>query len=96
MTDQKNEGQFEWIDGILNSSRYNQWEPDEPNDQGQDEDCASIVQLEGWNDRNCRALTGSICESKWTSSVAEWLWRSLRVWEAGGSIPGRGKPNISN
>ena len=32
-----------------------------------------------------------------TSSVAEWLERSLRVWEACmGSIPGRVKPNISN
>ena len=31
-----------------------------------------------------------------TSSVAEWLGRSLRVWEVRGSIPGRVKPNISN
>ena len=31
-----------------------------------------------------------------TSLVAEWLGRSLRVWEVGGSIPGRVKPKISN
>ena len=55
--------------------------------------------LEDHFDKTILPKVMQVCLAKLVKSavelVAEWLGRSLRVWEVGGSIPGRVKPKIS-
>ena len=55
----------EWMDQIGNQQRYQNWADGEPNNAGNDENCASLrVDLNGtWNDANCGSSYGVICET---------------------------------
>jgi hypothetical protein len=53
------EGTFRWLgDG---DALYTNWLPNQPDDAGQGEDCLEM-RTTGWNDRNCEADAGYVCE----------------------------------
>ena len=67
LTDSKEEGVFKWIDGTpYNASIFNYWrkENGEPNDYGNNEDCAETTWDGKWNDNNCQTEFGFICKRK--------------------------------
>ena len=70
-TDQQTEGLWVWADGPqfwagdetgMPVGLYVQWNPNEPNDANDDEDCAEMVTDGNWNDITCLAERGFICE----------------------------------
>ena len=71
LTDNVNEGVWEWSDGTPLAG-YTNWMTDQPNDYGVNQDCGEIAmgahsggQLylnAEWNDDNCLESEGFICE----------------------------------
>ena len=60
LSDQRNEGRFEWVDGTRPG--FTRWAPGEPNNAG-DEDCVHYWGDEDlWNDMPCEERLGVICE----------------------------------
>ncbi|XP_072526434.1 uncharacterized protein [Salminus brasiliensis] len=62
LSDIKNEGQWEWVDGSALTTGY--WMKNEPNNQG-NEDCGEILGPQAnkvWNDRPCSYSQRWICE----------------------------------
>ena len=64
LSDVEREGTFRWVDGSL--VVFSHWYPGEPNNNGQNEDCAQLNTSYGcndmWNDNQCTANTYFICE----------------------------------
>jgi len=55
------EGVFAWVAG---SSTYTSWASGEPNDAGNNEDCAEVNRDSGlWNDKECSDIRSFVCES---------------------------------
>ncbi|XP_035686444.1 CD209 antigen-like protein E [Branchiostoma floridae] len=65
--DQRQEGQWEWIDGTELGTGYSRWREGQPDNflmTGKNltgEDCAAYT-TDGWYDRNCESLKTFICE----------------------------------
>ncbi|XP_075049898.1 hepatic lectin-like [Mixophyes fleayi] len=65
LSDIKEEGKFNWVDGTEYTSSYKSWMKDEPNDQGKKEDCAHMWMNGDWNDKICsHDQNFAICEKK--------------------------------
>ncbi|KAM6168132.1 low affinity immunoglobulin epsilon Fc receptor [Erethizon dorsatum] len=63
------EGEFIWMDG--SSVDYSNWQPGEPNNADQGEDCVMILGSGKWNDAFCRSwLDAWVCERLATSQLA--------------------------
>jgi hypothetical protein len=63
-SDQAAEGAWVWVDGA--PFAYTNWDPGEPNDYGDGEDCAVIrFSREGrWDDRSCSGTLSFVCEQE--------------------------------
>lgn len=63
LSDLDAEGTFRWVDGVEVDPAA-PWLPGEPNDFRMTEDCAELVTArDGFNDFNCAARSGFICEA---------------------------------
>lgn len=54
------EGDFAWVDG--KKPGFAAWNPGEPNDWGEGEDCAELQPSGGWNDLPCHWTLPALCE----------------------------------
>ena len=64
LTDQKQEGKWEWVNPGGSCSKFTKWTRGEPNNQG-NEDCVVLSMYTGegeWNDRKCNQKVSFICE----------------------------------
>ena len=64
LTDQKEEGKWEWVNPGGSCSKFTKWTRGEPNNQG-NEDCVVLSMYTGdgeWNDRKCNDKVSFICE----------------------------------
>ncbi len=65
------EGSYRWLDGSMPykdgttlSGAYTNWNSGEPNNSGNDEDCATLRAEQTWNDQNCNTfMAKGICET---------------------------------
>ncbi|XP_019623013.1 PREDICTED: C-type lectin 1-like [Branchiostoma belcheri] len=64
--DQKNEGQWKWIDGTALGTGYTAWAPGEPNNKRGVQDCAVYWAEKNfqWDDEKCDKQRGFICQFK--------------------------------
>ncbi|KAM9450010.1 CD209 antigen-like protein C [Clarias gariepinus] len=72
LSDREREGKWKWVDGTLLTSITMYWHKEEPNDEGNNEDCGEISTYQdkkAWNDRPCSDKTRGICEKKEFSVV---------------------------
>ncbi|XP_046698946.1 hepatic lectin-like [Silurus meridionalis] len=66
LNDIETEGEFKWVDGSPLTTQF--WHMGEPNNLGNDEDCAAILSdrfAKKWNDYPCYNLLYWICEKNW-------------------------------
>ncbi len=61
LDDEDEEGTFAAVDGSTRAFDF--WADGEPNDGGEDEDCAHLRADGRWNDARCGARLGVVCES---------------------------------
>jgi hypothetical protein len=59
-TDAETEGTYVWASGV--KSGYLNWGMAQPDDAGASEDCAQFLADGTWNDNNCTAKLGYVCE----------------------------------
>jgi len=71
LSDLKSENTFQWTDGALlaNSAAYANWDPGEPNNKGNSEDCVHVYSNGKWNDEDCDADKCFVCEKNLQSSA---------------------------
>ncbi|XP_009575364.1 PREDICTED: hepatic lectin-like, partial [Fulmarus glacialis] len=62
LTDENSEGEWEWIDGTDYKTTFTFWKEGEPNDSGQNEDCAHMWISGQWNDVYCTYECYYVCE----------------------------------
>ena len=62
LSDTKDEGNFVWGNGV--TLKISHWSDGEPNDWGNDEDCATFNWhgKNSWNDQHCNTKSGFVCE----------------------------------
>ena len=60
--DPKDDSRWLWVDG--SRATYTNWNPGEPNDQGRNEDCTTMLPSNGkWNDLACFNSLKYLCET---------------------------------
>ncbi|XP_061472582.1 low affinity immunoglobulin epsilon Fc receptor-like isoform X2 [Rhineura floridana] len=65
LSDMLSEGTFVWVDSSPVS--FTSWNPREPNNAGQGEDCVIMTPSGRWQDRECGSdIDGYICEKTWS------------------------------
>ncbi|XP_053474752.1 hepatic lectin-like [Ictalurus furcatus] len=82
LSDRGTEGEWKWVDGTELKSGTGFWYKGEPNDAGNNEDCAEIWTFpdrKAWNDRPCPYETPWICEK--SVSYRTWIGLSDRETE---------------
>ncbi|XP_068034969.1 hepatic lectin-like [Anomalospiza imberbis] len=62
LTDRNSEGNWEWVDGTDSKSSFTFWREGEPNDSGNNEDCAHLWISGKWNDVHCTFECFFVCE----------------------------------
>uniref|UniRef100_A0A8B9BEM3 C-type lectin domain-containing protein n=1 Tax=Anser brachyrhynchus TaxID=132585 RepID=A0A8B9BEM3_9AVES len=62
LTDGNSEGEWEWIDGTDYKSTFTFWKEGEPNNSGNNEDCAHVWTSGQWNDVYCTFECYYLCE----------------------------------
>ncbi|XP_060720556.1 hepatic lectin-like isoform X2 [Tachysurus vachellii] len=65
LSDTEIEGQWKWVDGTRLTNGF--WKTNEPNNAGNNEDCAEVYAPNGiqcWNDSECSYEAPWICEKK--------------------------------
>nr|XP_014130065.1 hepatic lectin-like [Zonotrichia albicollis] len=62
LTDRNSEGNWEWVDGTDYKSSFTFWREGEPNDSGNNEDCAHLWISGKWNDVHCTFECFFVCE----------------------------------
>uniref|UniRef100_A0A8U8BIN5 Uncharacterized protein n=1 Tax=Geospiza parvula TaxID=87175 RepID=A0A8U8BIN5_GEOPR len=62
LTDRNSEGNWEWVDGTDYKSSFTFWQEGEPNDSGNNEDCAHLWISGKWNDVHCTFECFFVCE----------------------------------
>jgi hypothetical protein len=66
-TDATSEGIFHWTDNDVISNGYTNWDPAEPNNEG-DEDCVEVKSYHGrWNDEECDYKIRYVCQYPYLS-----------------------------
>ena len=60
--DPGNPDNWRWSDGT--DWDYDNWATDEPNNNGDDEDCVHLSTRHGWNDLTCSAVRSFVCKIK--------------------------------
>ncbi|XP_039370979.1 CD209 antigen-like protein D isoform X3 [Mauremys reevesii] len=63
LSDAVEEGKWQWVDNSPYSVSF--WNPGEPGNQGEEEDCVSMKSTGTWGDSKCSQLNYWICESTW-------------------------------
>ncbi|XP_075711551.1 hepatic lectin-like [Rhinoderma darwinii] len=65
LNDIEEEGNWTWVDKTDYKSSYKYWMPNEPSNNGAEEDCAQVWKEGKWNDKSCRDSNSyAICEKK--------------------------------
>ncbi|PKK18320.1 hepatic lectin, transcript variant X1 [Columba livia] len=62
LTDENSEGEWEWIDGTDYKTTFTFWKEGEPNNSGNNEDCAHVWVSGKWNDVYCTYECYYVCE----------------------------------
>uniref|UniRef100_A0A8C0JBE1 C-type lectin domain-containing protein n=1 Tax=Chelonoidis abingdonii TaxID=106734 RepID=A0A8C0JBE1_CHEAB len=62
LSDKNSEGEWKWIDGSNSTTGFTYWKEGEPNNSGQNEDCAHVWTYGEWNDVDCTYKCYYICE----------------------------------
>uniref|UniRef100_A0A8C3JUZ6 C-type lectin domain-containing protein n=1 Tax=Calidris pygmaea TaxID=425635 RepID=A0A8C3JUZ6_9CHAR len=62
LTDENSEGEWEWIDGTDYKTTFTFWKEGEPNNSGNNEDCAHLWVSGQWNDVYCTYECYYVCE----------------------------------
>ncbi|XP_029814500.1 hepatic lectin-like, partial [Manacus vitellinus] len=62
LTDRNSEGDWEWIDGTDYKTTFTFWKEGEPNNSGNNEDCAHVWLAGKWNDVYCTYECYFVCE----------------------------------
>ncbi|XP_040469407.1 hepatic lectin-like isoform X2 [Falco naumanni] len=62
LTDENSEGEWEWIDGTDYKTTFTFWKEGEPNNSGNNEDCAHLWVSGKWNDVYCTYECYYVCE----------------------------------
>ncbi|XP_065520803.1 hepatic lectin-like [Lathamus discolor] len=62
LTDENSEGEWEWVDGSDYKTTFTFWKEGEPNNSGNNEDCAHLWAAGKWNDVYCTYECYYICE----------------------------------
>ncbi|KAM3656320.1 hepatic lectin-like isoform X3 [Ammospiza caudacuta] len=62
LTDRNSEGNWEWVDGTDYKSSFTFWREGEPNDSGNNEDCAHLWISGKWNDVHCTFECFFVCK----------------------------------
>ncbi|XP_039369797.1 F-box/LRR-repeat protein 12 isoform X3 [Mauremys reevesii] len=62
LSDENSEGEWKWIDGSDSTTGFTYWKEGEPNNSGQNEDCAHVWTYGEWNDVHCTYECYYICE----------------------------------
>ncbi|KAM4643769.1 hepatic lectin-like [Amazona ochrocephala] len=62
LTDENSEGEWEWVDGTDYKTTFTFWKEGEPNNSGNNEDCAHLWVSGEWNDVYCTYECYYICE----------------------------------
>ena len=68
LDDINQEGVFYWFDGVLSTPANTNWKADEPNNQGNNEDCAHMNypdhSIDSINDHICTLHQRGLCEAR--------------------------------
>ncbi|NP_990815.1 hepatic lectin [Gallus gallus] len=62
LTDENQEGEWQWVDGTDTRSSFTFWKEGEPNNRGFNEDCAHVWTSGQWNDVYCTYECYYVCE----------------------------------
>ncbi|KAJ6652988.1 hypothetical protein lerEdw1_010257 [Lerista edwardsae] len=62
LNDLAGEGKWTWVDGTEYKNSFKKWKKGEPNDMGNEEDCARIQYAGEWNDETCNTGSLYVCE----------------------------------
>ncbi|XP_044850501.1 C-type lectin domain family 17, member A-like [Mauremys mutica] len=63
LSDAVEEGKWQWVDNSPYSVSF--WNPGEPGNENEEEDCVSMKSTGTWGDSKCSQLNHWICESTW-------------------------------
>ncbi|KAM6469347.1 hepatic lectin-like isoform 1-T1 [Liasis olivaceus] len=62
LSDNNIEGHWRWVDNTDYRTSFKNWARGEPNDHGNDEDCAQIHEAGEWNDVSCNTKSFYVCK----------------------------------